>query len=141
MIFFEGLTAKLKVEELDFELCVWLGLSAERNLILKSHALHEKCSRIKWVKGFFDGPNPIKPPDENKPLYSSILVSGFLSLLVLFISDTFAACNANIASDCDCKPENIKGCDAKGITVGAIANLFEDKFRVYPEKNVSGPQV
>ncbi|CAG8745319.1 765_t:CDS:2, partial [Rhizophagus irregularis] len=23
----------------------------------------------------------------------------------------------------------------------AIANLFEDKFRVYPEKNVSGPQV
>jgi hypothetical protein len=41
-VFFEGLTAKLKVEELDFELCVWLGLSAERNLIPKSHALHEK---------------------------------------------------------------------------------------------------
>ncbi|PKC56281.1 hypothetical protein RhiirA1_474226 [Rhizophagus irregularis] len=44
MVFFEGLTTKPKVEEQDFELCAWLRLSAERNFILKSHALQVRES-------------------------------------------------------------------------------------------------
>ncbi|CAB4484399.1 hypothetical protein RhiirA5_430985 [Rhizophagus irregularis] len=66
-----------------------------------------------------------------------LFIIGFLSLLVLFISGTFAACNANIASDCDCKPENIKGCDATGITVGGVTcgreincSLLKHRFQV-----------
>ncbi|CAG8731325.1 13343_t:CDS:2, partial [Rhizophagus irregularis] len=40
-------------------------------------------------------------------------------------------------SDCDCKPENIKGCDATGITVGGVTcgreincSLLKHRFQV-----------
>ncbi|PKY50826.1 hypothetical protein RhiirA4_424048 [Rhizophagus irregularis] len=49
-----------------------------------------------------------------------LFIFGFLSLLVLFISGTSAACNVNIGSNCDCKPDNIKGCNPQGITVGGV---------------------
>ncbi|CAB4442775.1 unnamed protein product [Rhizophagus irregularis] len=66
-----------------------------------------------------------------------LFIFGFLSFLVLFISGTFAACNANIAPSCDCKPENIKGCDASGSTVGRVlcgrginCELLKHRFQV-----------
>ncbi|CAG8836556.1 28228_t:CDS:1, partial [Gigaspora margarita] len=46
-------------------------------------------------------------------------------------------CNINIDSNCDCKPENIAGCDASGFTVGRVecgrnlnCNLLKHRFRV-----------
>jgi hypothetical protein len=66
-----------------------------------------------------------------------LFIFGFLSLLVFFISGTFAACNANIAANCNCNPENIKGCDASGSTVervicgrGIGCDLLKDRFQV-----------
>ena len=50
----------------------------------------------------------------------NLFIFGFLSLLVLFISGTFAACNSAISPDCDCDLENIKGCNANGSTVGGV---------------------